>query len=209
MGVCGMILSMLMEAVFAIVGVFVFLFLFWRRLREDYDSEQIFSTCFYIFILMAIGEMISVRFFPLWWFWIEFTASLVAIGLASFRLKLRFFEILEAGILAFLPWLDLLFLKSFLENLNLMNGLYTVLIYFIILLFFYFDSHYKKFTWYKSGRVGFSGLSVMGIFFLIRAGIALKFSHVLSFVGNIEPLISALTAFIFFFGVYNLSRKES
>ncbi|KKT33345.1 MAG: hypothetical protein UW21_C0012G0005 [Candidatus Woesebacteria bacterium GW2011_GWB1_44_11b] len=54
--------------------------------------------------------------------------------------------------------------------------------------------------------MGFSGLLVAGLFFLIRAGVATAFPTVLSFVGGVEGTVSGIVAFAFFLGLYNLSR---
>ena len=47
-----------------IVGILVFLFLFWKRLRDDYSSEIIFKTAFDILIGIGVGLLFSLKFIP-------------------------------------------------------------------------------------------------------------------------------------------------
>ena len=49
-----------------LIGVLVFLFIFWKKLREDYTSETIFSLAALIFAGMIISSIVSFNFFPEW-----------------------------------------------------------------------------------------------------------------------------------------------
>jgi len=77
----------------------------------------------------------------------------------------------------------------------------------IIGLFYFLETKYKKISWYRSGRVGFSGLTTAAIFFLLRAAISPFYPNLLTFSGSFEYLFSGLVAFILFFLVYNLAIK--
>ena len=195
--------------IFNLLGIFVFLFLFWKRLKEDYITNQIFSTASLILIGIILSNLIAKSFFPDWWFWLGFTGILSGLSLAIFRYGLRFFETSDAAVVSLLPWLGLIFLADSIANSSLTSLIGSLIILALSLLYFFFDTHYKKFFWYKSGRVGFSGFSIMGIFFLIRAAVAVAFPTVLSFSSNYESLLSGITAFISFLLVFNLAQQKT
>jgi len=191
-----------------ILGVLAFLFIFWKRLKEDYISNQIFSSAFMVLSGLLIAKLITTYYLAAWWFWLSILSVSVALFLAIKRYRLRVFETLEAVVLSLLPWLSLLFLAdSILSSSSLSLG-GSILIALLIILFFVFDKHYKRFTWYKSGRVGFTGLTILGLFFLIRAFVALNFHNVLSFSGKNEVYFSVVLAFSSLLILFNLSRQK-
>lgn len=198
---------MAIKVVFSIFGVFLFLFLFWRRLKEDYASSQIFTTAFYILLGIFLASGVSIYFFPSWWFWLELVAALVGIVVAVWRFRLRFFEVLEAFILAILPWFGFVFVWDFIRAGSQISALASGVIVLLIGLFYFLDSHYRGFTWYQSGRVGFSGMTVAGIFFLIRVAVAVGSFGVLSLVNGKDSILSGITAFLCFLAVYSLAKE--
>jgi len=107
-----------------------------------------------------------------------------------------------------LPWIALIFLGDSVVKSSLSSFLGFLAILVFILVYYYFDSHYKKFSWYKSGKIGFSGLVTLGIIFLVRAGVAVSESVVLSFVDKYEAAFSATAALFCFLAVFNLGRKS-
>ena len=129
--------------------------------------------------------------------------------LAIFRFKLRIFEVVESGVLGSLSLLSLVYLYALLENGDILAGSGILICIALIILFIYFDKHYKYFTWYKSGRIGFSGLTILGLFFLIRAAVALFFSDMISFVSGYEAVLSGVLAFVSFLTVFNLAKAKS
>ncbi len=190
------------------LGLLTFLFIFWRRLKEDYITNQIFGSAFITLITLVIANTISFYFLSVWWFWLSVLAVAVALFLTIKRYRLRVFETLEALILSLLPWLSLLYLADSIINSSTSSLVGFIVIILLIILFIVFDKHYKRFTWYKSGRVGFSGLTILGLFFLLRALVALNFNNVLSFSGSNEVYLSAVLAFSSFLILLNLSRKK-
>jgi hypothetical protein len=191
-----------------VLGVLAFLFIFWKRLKEDYIGNQIFSSAFIVLAILTIAKLIATYFLAAWWFWLSLLSVSVALLLAIKRYRLRVFETLEAQVISLLPWLSLLFLADSIINSNTYSLVGFILIALLIILFYIFDKHYKRFTWYKSGRVGFSGLTILGLFFLIRALVALKFDNMLSFSGKNEVYFSAVLAFSSFLILFNLSRQK-
>jgi len=199
---------MFAKIIFNLLGILVFLFIFWKRLKEDYPSSQIFTTGFYIIIGIFLAMTISAKMLKPWWFWLSFSTAISGLVLAVLKFKLKFFETFEAGVIATLPWLGLAFLSDSIQKSNLVSFVSFVVTTLLIVLFYFLDAHYKRFSWYKSGRVGFTGLTTLGLFFLLRAAVAPVIPNVLSFSGKYEAVISGILAFISFLLVFNLARTR-
>lgn len=201
--------GMAINLLFGLVTSIVFLFVFWRKLKEDYVADQIFSTGFYIITGIVVGVVVSVNFKPAWWFWSGLSGALLGLSIAVERYKLRLFEVLEASVNGGIILMASYFLLEWIK----VPGTYILVMFlsmlFLILLFEFLNLHYKRFSWYKSGRVGFTGLTISGIFFLLRAVGAGFFPITVSFVGKSDVILSGIFAFISFISVYNLSRASS
>ncbi len=203
-----------------LVGFLPFLFFYWRRLKEDYTSSQIFTSGFYIIFLTLTVSLVFVLGLSRLihssavfstsglWFWGAMIGFILGLGLSIFKLNLKFFETFEAGILGSFFWLSIIFLIDSVKDSSLVSLIGFAVMVLLIFLFFFFEGKYKKFTWYRSGKIGFSGLAVSGMFFFIRACLALFFPFVLSFVGKLDALISGGVSFILFLLLYNLSEYE-
>lgn len=193
--------------IFNLLAVLTFLFLFWCKLREDYTSSQIFTTAIYVLVGIGLGVLLSLSISRNWSFWFSLVGICLGFGLGVWRYKFRFYETLDALIFSLLPWLGMIFLSDSIVNFKLASLIASIITFATIGLYYYLDTHYKNFTWYRSGKVGFAGLATGGVFFLLRAALAVPFAFVISFSGKFEALISAIVAFIFFLLVFNLSRQ--
>ena len=185
------------------------MFLFWKRLREDYPSNFIFTTAIFVIVGVLAGFFLSAKFFPLWWFWASFLGGSLGYGVGALKYKLRFFESFEALVLGLFPWLGGYFFLDSIVNSSIVSLGATFLVLGLLSLFALIDKHYKNFTWYRSGRIGLAGLTTLGTFLLLRAAIASFFPHVLSFAGKLEPLVSGVLAFFVFLATFNLARSET
>lgn len=190
------------------LGVLVFLFIFWRRLREDYVPGMIFTTSFYILTGVFAGILFSFYFISDWWFWLSILGFALGLGLGVLRFRLRFFETLDALVPGGFFWLSMHYLKDSISSSDLPSLIAFAVLFVLMVLFFILDGRYKRFSWYKSGRIGFAGLTMLGVFFLIRAVIAATFPHVLSFVGTTDIIVSSTFAFFAFLSVFNLARQQ-
>jgi len=192
-------MSTLLAISFSILGFLLFLFFYWRRLKEDYISGKVFSSGFYIAIGVLLG-IAGLNFFTSGlWFWGGLLGFGLGLFLSLWRFKLRFFETLEAAGVGMLFWLGVIFALDAFANSSLSSLYACLVIGGLIFLFFFLEARYKDFSWYKSGKVGFSGLTSLGFFFLIRAFVAFFFPFVLSFVGKIDVILSAIIAFALFY----------
>jgi hypothetical protein len=189
-------------------GIFVFLFFLWKRLKEDYHYEKIFNLATATLAGLFIGLLISKYFLPVYWFWIGIVCMFIGFGVARYRLKIRFFESLEAIIIGLIPWLSLIYLLDAINNSSLASFLAFWIGSICIFVFFFLDSQYRSFSWYKSGRVGFAGVLTAAIFFTLRLIVSIFFKDVISLVNGIEVYLSATVAFGFFLLLYNLGRTK-
>lgn len=190
------------------IGILALLFFIWKRLREDYTSERIFSLGFIVVLLTVGGIVLGLIannlllksvfiskyrgiFLPAGlWFWLAFIFIFSGFGFFVKKFKLRFFEVAESvGVGLF----------TFLFAVSLFNGAWFWLIFLITLIFvfFFLERRYRSFSWYKSGKAGFSGLVVIIIFFAVRVPVALFSPNMLSFVGKFDAILDVISIFIF------------
>jgi len=189
------------------LGALVFLFIFWKKLKEDYISRYIFSSALFTLLFVVVAAFISKKFFSSWWFWFDIVAVAAGIYLSVLRYKMRFFEALDATTIALLPWFSFVFLFDASQNQSWFSFSSFVFIMLLVWLYVFLLSHYKNFSWYKSGKIGFSALATLGVYFLVRGLVSGFFPFMLSFVGKIDAIISGVVSFIIFMFLYNLSRK--
>ena len=149
----------------------------------------------------------SALLFPVWWFWLCFLGICVGIAIFIYRFKLKLFEIVDAVVAGLFPWLIFLYLadSAGTKSVFSLGGFFILLA--IYLFYRYIDVRYKRFVWYRSGRVGFSALAVLGILFVLRSLAGFANVDMLSFVGKADIYISAIVSFLVFFGMYHLARK--
>jgi hypothetical protein len=205
-------ISLIIGLPLAILG---FLFLFWKRLKEDYENTQIFSFSFIIAGFIILGFSLGMLLYGKlnthilsshgFWFWGAFISGCNGFYIAYYKLKLRFFETLEAAGLGFLFFSFTFSLINSILNHDVRLLFFALIQALLIALFYFLDKRYKRFTWFKSGKVGFAGLMVLAIFFLTRAVVALINPGMLSFTGKFDAIISSTISFIFFIILYNLS----
>lgn len=194
------------ELLVGLLGLLIFLFVFWRKLKEDYASEIIFKSATSILTGMLIGWAFSIRYFSEWFLWSEFIGALVGLSLSCYKQRLRFYETLEAFVIASLPWLSLSLLKNSVVASSFSSFIAFIVTLVMIFVYYFLDYNYKNFTWYRSGKIGFSGLTTLALIFTTRSLLALFGLHVLSFVSKFEGIISGAFAFICFLLIYNLGR---
>jgi hypothetical protein len=198
---------MLANLLVGFLGTLLFLFIFWTKLKEDYASEIIFKTAFNILLGILVGLLLAIKL-PFWFLWISTLGAGIGLAVSVQRYKVRNYETLEASVISLLPFLALLFLKDSVLTSSLVSFIAFLATLVFISLYYYLDLHYKKFTWYKSGKVGFTGLAILGLIFLTRSLIALSRTPVLSFVGKYEAVVSGVAAFVCFLLIFNLSRQK-
>lgn len=189
------------------VAGILFLFVFWRKLKDDYLSRQIFTTSLILLFSLFVVGFLALKLIPIFYFWIVFW-SLILIGfLLTLWQKLNIYEFYEALIPAIIPLVSLhYFLDAILNNslFSISFGGFTCL---AVIFYKFINTRYKNFGWYKSGKVGFAALTTIGTYFLLRGVVAIVFPFVLSFSGIYEPMLSGVAAFAHFLLIFNLAKK--
>lgn len=197
---------MLGVLVSAIPALFFSLFSFWRKLKEDYVPNSVFSSYILIFVGGLLGLSVSRFVKDLNSFWLISVGGFVSTLIASKLYRLRFFEIFEAATVSFLAFGTIYAALNLLFDFSSEAFGVLAVVACLLALYFILDTHYKSFSWYRSGKVGFSGLTVAGIGFLARAIIALTFPNMLSLSGTIDTMLSAGVAFSAFAAIVFLAR---
>lgn len=183
--ICNNLIPEYMLTVLSIIiyllATIAFSFVLWRNLKEDYTNEQIFGWSLRIFLTSTVVIWMAQTWVP------NFTFLLLFSNLAVFgifflkRLNLKFFETIDAFtpawlIFTFISWigvgigskLDLTRIQSYLLGWFFPQIIIACL---SLGLFHLFRKNYRHFTWYPSGKVGFAGLSSLGIFWLLFTAI--------------------------------------
>lgn len=181
------------------IGILLFLFLLWKKLKEDYHYERIFNVGFLSLIGITISTLLANSFLTDFKFWLQFAGLLVGFGLAIYLQKIKFYESFDALVVAVLPWLGLNYLVLAIRNSSLIDFIAFWVCLLLVFIYFFLDSQYRKFIWYKSGRVGFSGLAVAGLFFVAKG---------VEFSTGFNLYLSATFAFLFFLLLFILSKSK-
>lgn len=197
----------ILKLLFGLTSFFLFLYIFWLKLKEDYLVDTVFSVAF-ISLITGLGAYLLLgRFFPAFSLWIFLFGLFIGLVLALWKFRFRFFESYEALVGGTLPAIASVFLWQYLSDRNWATLYYCIFVWWLFVFYFFIDNHYKKFTWYKSGRVGFTGLFTAGIFFLIRALIASFYPAMVSLVGVWDIYLSGVLALINFGLLVKLARQ--
>jgi hypothetical protein len=191
-----------------IFGALIFLFLFWKKLKDDHVPEIIFSAAYLIIGAIAVSYFVSLKFFPDWFFWSEVVAISAAFAFSVYKFRMSLYETLDALVISILPWFSLTFLKDSVVNSSLTSFIGFIVILIFIFIYYFLESRYKRFTWYRSGKIGFSGLSTLMILFLVRAGTSLYTNRVLTFTGIYEPYLSGGLVIISILTILYLGKIE-
>jgi len=192
-----------------LVAPFICLFLYWRSLRQDYSSDRIFESGFFMIILVLLFVFLGNQYLASGlvksqiidpdglWFWFGFLGLVASLFYTNMHKKFKFFEVLEAITPGLISWVSITLLAK---------GVWAGGIYFVLVMFYFvLSKNYKRIVWYKSGKIGFSALATLGVFFLIRSGLAIYDPSMLSLAGRMDGVLSAGLSFLSFFSIYNLA----
>lgn len=190
------------------LAVISFSYVFWTRLREDYTSDQIFSSTIIFLFGGLLGFIIFDRWLPNFSFW-GFVLGLSVFGLYAIRkMGIRLLEALDGGVLGFLWFAVFIYLgnvvrtgaEAFIAILPAVVSLAAFYLYF---------RKYRKFSWYPSGKIGFVAGSIMFLYFTLRALVDFYLFRVLSFHSLIlDSLLSLLVSAVFAGVIYLRSGKQ-
>jgi hypothetical protein len=198
-----------LSLIFAFVA---FNFLYWRNLKEDYISSKILTSGLIIMLLtlgLAVAPMLVTQYISDssifikagLWFWGGVIGFLLGVFISKWRFGFRLNESFDAAINGLWAFLAILCIPFY--PVGLVICLILLGVYYLVKL------NYKKFTVYRSGKIGIAGLITVGIFFIIRAVVAIFLdSHMLSLIGKIDGIMSATAVFITFLALYYLAYEQ-
>jgi len=198
---------MILEIPLGILGIVLFLFLYWRRLKDDYVANHIFTSALIIVLSLFFGLFIASFVVPLWWFWIALVSLVCGILVSVKKFRMRVNEVADAVFMAVLPLYMFSFFAYFGSTRDFRGVIGSLCVLFIFIAFFVFDANYKQLSWYKSGKIGFSSLASMGILLFMRALVAFLFGNMVSFVGGYEIYLSGIFSIVSFGTLAYLSRN--
>lgn len=189
-----------------LISLVIFKFVFWRRLKEDFVSDQIFRISFISIGMAILFGFASYKYSPNWWFWASIAGLATGVSISAYQHKMDLIELIEASMLASISVYFSVYLYLFVSTREWSLLLLVFLPLVANFFFWVFEKHYKKLSWYRSGRVGFAGFASGGIFFLARAVIAYFNPNMLSFIPGLEVYISLTVALAHFAFLIKLSR---
>jgi len=179
-----------------IFGIFIFFFLLWRILKDDYSYEKIFNLGFLIVSGFVLSLIISNYLAKDYWFWIYLLGLASGFMFGILKQKMKFFDSFEGFVVGSLSWVSLVLITDAITKSSLSTFISFWVSLLCIFLFFFLNTVYRGFTWYKSGRVGFSGVVTAIVFFIFWA-----------IIGH-EPILSLTVAFFLFLLLYSLAKKQ-
>ncbi len=191
-----------------IFGVFLFFYLIWWNLKDDYHYEKVFNLGFIGIFFYLISNLVSRFIDPIFWFWVTLLLMSLGFVLVVKKQKMKFFETLEAYFIGLMPWLIFYYLADSIKKSNLSSfiAFWVTLIY--VFIYFYLKSHYRSFGWYKSGKVGIAGVLTLIIYFLTRLISSFIYNQTVSFAGRYEYFFSGSVSLLLIILMYNLYKEN-
>lgn len=165
-------MSSLIFTVTHFLAVFIFAFIIWKKLREDYPNELIFSFTLALLASGSSGWWIFQKFATPFAFWGVFVLPVI-LGLYFVKkFDMRPFEVIDAVAVSWFWFAFLGTAGSLLATLQMPSilSLPQVLIPLVSLgMYSFFIRNYRSFSWYPSGKVGFAGIASLALYFLLFA----------------------------------------
>lgn len=190
------------------MSLVLYAFFFWRRLKEDYVSKPVFNAMFLTLIAtIVLSQIARLTEQQNMWFWGGYLGFFLSVVFFSRNYKFKIFELYEAAGRSMIFLIIAIGLADYLSHQHAESLAVVAFCTALFGLFIAIDANYRKFTWYRSGRVGVAGLITFGVFFAARAIVAASGFDILSILGRIDFIFSGIVAFMHFFFVYHLSQK--
>lgn len=198
-----------LNSFFYALGGISFSFILWKRLREDYPPEPVFSVTL---VLLGVG-LLAASFLGAvgdFSFWIGTLLLSVAGFYTIKKLGFKFFEFVDAVVPAFFLLSFFVSLASVVKNPTNPVLLAQVAVpLFSLVVYNFFIARYRQFSWYPSGKVGFAGLSSLGVYFVLRGAVVFYKTPVLPLDSAVffNEVASVLLVLLFVFILYLRSER--
>lgn len=212
-------MSIILKLLVLGLGILISFFIVWKKLREDYSDEKIFSFSLGVIggiILGYIGTSFIEPILP----GIKFWGAIAGGGLLgtwlSKKLSIRFFEALEAVIPAVFVYLifESLTKISWLQVINLEPGVIFQFaqlggVTLSLLVFVYASRNFRRFMWYPSGKIGIASLLALAVFFIFQVVLANAFSDMLTLLSRAtDTTFGVFSAMVSLVVVYIRSGRD-
>ena len=133
-----------------LVAILVSSFLFWKLYKNDFGEEEIFSHFLTVLFVCGVLGYFGGE-------WAALLGFVITLFSWCYYKKWDFGEWLDHWVLIALPWVTLVH--------------YYALVVWIVAIIL--NKTYRNFTWYESGKIGFSGLSSIILWGLLKAMVAI------------------------------------
>lgn len=168
-----MTLPLILTLIIDFLGLVLAAYVFWKRLKDDFPSEGIFSLSLIILIMgLLLGRLIYIfsnfeRFGLDYvsWFSLEkapgfslsgiFLTGIFTLGLYSLKRKWDIWLVADSFLLPFLITVLVFSLSDLVLKITLARLAVVLLIFLDLLIVRRVGKNYRSFPWYKSGKVGF------------------------------------------------------
>lgn len=173
------------------MALIVFLYVFWKRLKDDYIANQIFSVAF-LSIAGFISAVIYLKLFSFnWSFWGITVGVIFGMLVGVYRFKIKLLDALNSEIVA---WSPLIIGAGVFTGITLADNLMIILSLIFGILYLSNDLILKlvqDVTKFKYGRSHISGLIVISLYMVLRFILAIYHNKVLFFL-DYDAVISVL-----------------
>lgn len=199
----------LITYLFAFIGLVLFSFVVWRKLREDYTDDQIFTLTLSLTVIAGIGNFLLSQYLAQFPFWPQAVFIFLGLFYLIRKMNMKFFEAADAFAPAWFIFYLFFLVGVFIEEGLLLNK-YSELFAPIVALLAYqfFQKNYRRFSWYPSGKVGFAGLAALVIFFAIRAPVAIYSSGMVLLGGIVDGIASLVLTILLLAALYRRSGRQ-
>lgn len=195
---------------FTAISFIVFSFMLWRSLRDDYQEEDILTFTIYLFLGAFIGSRIvyiiaNIQDFGLnfnWWLlfgrYPGFAASGMIIG--SFVVyyvwnKRRSWDPWLVGdklVFAFLAAKTISGLGVYFSTAKIIDLARIILPALLLIIVGTIAKNYRKYLWYRSGKVGFTACTGLALYFLLNSLLEFLLNGSIYFERLIYPVFGIL-----------------
>jgi hypothetical protein len=208
--------------IFAVLAFITASFFLWKQLKEDYSEEDILSFTIDLFLASLIGARLlyiieNLNFFGLnilnWFLWGKYPGfsllgAIIGGGLLFYywtkKKRWDLWLTFDKTVIAFFTIQLIGGIGLFISSASMFD-LARLITNFVLLGFSaYLTKNYRKFIWYKSGKLGFVAGSCFGLYFLLLGVLEL-------FKRNgiyLDRIIFPILAIICFFIVYRRSERK-